>query len=125
VIDRPFWAYAGGDSHRCSTPMPHDSDPEALLDTAAAAKRLKVSTSFLTKGRMRGDGPRYRKFRKVVRYSPADLDEYELNSTRISTTEQPAVAGLVPKASAEPERQRECLAATRLRRGSRSARGPP
>jgi hypothetical protein len=98
--------------------------PETLLNTAAA-KRLGVSPSFLAKGRMRGDGPRYRKFRRAVRYKTADLDQYELERSRTSTAEQPAVTGLVPKASAEPERQRECLAATRLRQRSRSARDPP
>jgi hypothetical protein len=99
--------------------------PETSLDTPAAAKQLGVSGSFLAKARMRGDGPRYSKFRRAVPYAPADLEEYRLACSRTSTSEQPGVAGLVPKASAEPERQRECLAATRLRRGSRSARGPP
>ena len=32
--------------------------PETLLDTPAAAKRLKVSESFLAKARMKGTGPR-------------------------------------------------------------------
>jgi hypothetical protein len=99
--------------------------PKTSLNTPAAANYLGVSQSFLAKARMRGDGPRYSKLRRAVRYAPADLEDYRLACSRTSTTEQPAVAGLVPKASAEPERQRECLAATRLRRGSRSARAPP
>jgi hypothetical protein len=99
--------------------------PETNLDTPAAANYLGVSQSFLAKARMRGDGPRYSKFRRAVRYARADLEGYRLACSRTSTTEQPAVAGLVPKASAEPELQRECRAATRVRRGSRSARAPP
>jgi hypothetical protein len=74
---------------------------------------------------MKGTGPAYSKFNKLVRYSLANLDRYEVEHSRTSTAEQPAVAGPVPKASAEPERQRERLAATRFRSGSRSARGPP
>src|ERR1700722_5075419 len=74
--------------------------PETLLNTSAAAKRLGVSQSFLAKARMRGDGPRYRKLRRAVRYTPADLDHYKLACSRTSTAEQPDVAGLVPKASA-------------------------
>ena len=111
--------------HRWKTPVADAFAPETSLDTSAAAKQLGVSESFLAKARMRGDGPRYSKFRRAVRYAPADLEEYRLACSRTSTTEQPAVAGLVSKASAEPERQRECIAATRFRRGSRSARAPP
>jgi hypothetical protein len=99
--------------------------PESLLNTLAAARLLGVSPSFLAKARMQGLGPRYRKLGRAVRYAHADLEQWLLACSRTSTAEQPAVTGLVPKASAEPERQRECLTATRLRRGSRSARGPP
>jgi hypothetical protein len=99
--------------------------PETLLDTPAAAKRLKVSESFLAKARMKGTGPEYSKFGKLVRYTPANLDRYELEHSRISTAEEPPVTEPVRKASAEPERQQERLAATSLRRGTRSARGPP
>jgi hypothetical protein len=98
---------------------------ETLLDTATAAKRLGVSPSFLAKARMQGVGPRYRKLGRAVRYAHADLDHWLRGCSRTSTTEQPAVAGLVPKASAEPGRRREFLVATRLSKRSRSARGPP
>jgi hypothetical protein len=86
--------------------------PKALLDTPAAAKRLKVSKSFLAKARMKGTGPEYSKFGKLVRYTPANLDRYEFEHSRISTAEEQPVT---------PTR----LAATSLRRGTRSARGPP
>ena len=80
--------------------------PEINLDTAAAAKRLGVSDSFLAKARMRGTGPRYSKFGRAMRYTPANLDQYELERSRTSTAEQPAVTALVRKASAKPERQK-------------------
>ena len=96
---------------------------EPLLDTATAAKRLGVSPSFLAKARMQGVGPRYRKLGRAVRYAHADLDHWLRGCSRTSTTEQPAVAGLVPKASAQPDRQTERLASTRL--SKRSARDPP
>jgi hypothetical protein len=77
--------------------------PETLLNTSAAAKRLGVSQSFLAKARMRGDGPRYRKLRRAVRYAPADLDHYELACSRTSTAEQPDVTEVVRKV---PKRRR-------------------
>jgi hypothetical protein len=79
--------------------MPDPFAPETNLDTPAAARRIGVSPSFLAKARMRGDGPRYRKFGRVVRYAPADLDDWQLTCSRNSTAEKPAVAGLVRKAS--------------------------
>jgi hypothetical protein len=80
---------------------------EINLDTAAAAKRLGVSESFLAKARMRGSGPRYSKFGRAVRYTPANLDRYQLERSRTSTAEQPTVMGLVRRASAEPERKKK------------------
>jgi predicted DNA-binding transcriptional regulator AlpA len=61
---------------------------ETLLDTAAAARRLGVSASFLAKGRMRGLGPRYRKLGRAVRYAHADLDHWLVACSRTSTAEQ-------------------------------------
>ena len=98
---------------------------EVLLNTAAAARQLGVSPSFLAKSRMQGVGPRYRKLGRAVRYAHADLDHWLRGCSRTSTTEQPAVAGLVPKASAEPGHRGKFLVAKRLSRRSRSARGPP
>jgi hypothetical protein len=44
-----------------------------LLTPKEAARFLKVSLSWLAKARMRGDGPRYIKFGKSIRYSEAAL----------------------------------------------------
>jgi hypothetical protein len=84
--------------------------PEINLDTAAAAKRLGVSESFLAKARMRGTGPRYSKFGRAVRYTPANLDRYQLDRSRTSTSEEPAVTGPVRTRPAKPERQRLSIA---------------
>jgi hypothetical protein len=73
---------------------------ETLLDTPAAAKRLRVSQSFLAKARMKGTGPEYSKFGKLVRYTPANLDRYELEHSRISTAEEAPVTEQARKASA-------------------------
>jgi hypothetical protein len=71
--------------------------PEINLDTAAAAKRLGVSDSFLAKARMRGTGPRYSKFGRAVLYTPANLDRYQLERSRTSTAEQPDVTASLRK----------------------------
>ena len=75
--------------------MADASAPEPLLDTAAAAKRLGVSPSFLAKARMQGTGPEYSKFNKLVRYRPANLDRYAVEHSRTSTAEEPRVTGPV------------------------------
>ena len=46
---------------------------ETLLTPKEAAKFLRLSESFLAKARMRGDGPRYRKLSRAVRYAMSDL----------------------------------------------------
>jgi len=58
---------------------------DILLTPPEAAARLKVSVSFLAKGRVRGEGPRYRKIGRAVRYSEADLHAFLLSRTRTST----------------------------------------
>ena len=67
--------------------------PEMLLNTVAAARRLGVSPSFLAKARMQGDGPRYRKLGRAVRYAQVDLDHWLLACSRTSTAEQATVIG--------------------------------
>jgi predicted DNA-binding transcriptional regulator AlpA len=74
--------------HYRRTPVAETFAPEILLDTVAAARRLGVSPSFLAKARMQGDGPRYRKLGRAVRYAQADLDHWLLACSRTSTAEQ-------------------------------------
>jgi predicted DNA-binding transcriptional regulator AlpA len=61
-------------------------DPE-LLTPKEAAGFLKLSESFLAKARMRGDGPRYRKLSRSVRYLKADLLHWLKASAKTSTAE--------------------------------------
>ena len=58
-----------------------------LRTTREAADYLNVSVSFLMKARLRGDGPRYRKIGRCVRYTEADLATYLKQNTRSSTSE--------------------------------------
>ena len=58
-----------------------------LFTTAEAAELLRMSISFLMKARLRGDGPRYRKFGRSVRYAEADLHDWLRSRARTSTSE--------------------------------------
>jgi hypothetical protein len=60
-----------------------------LLTPKEVAKRLKVSTSWLAKARMRGDGSSFIKpGEKSVRYSEAALIQWMKGRQRLSTSEQ-------------------------------------
>ena len=59
--------------------------PRALNEQNAAAW-LAVPVSQLRSWRQRGDGPPYRKYGKHVRYTVADLEEYDRACTRCSTS---------------------------------------
>jgi hypothetical protein len=58
-----------------------------LLTPKEAAVLLRLSESFLAKARMRGDGPRYRKLSRAVRYTRADLVLWLKASAKTSTSE--------------------------------------
>jgi hypothetical protein len=49
---------------------------------------LRLSESFLAKARMRGDGPRYRKLSRSVRYDRTDLQLWLKASAKTSTAER-------------------------------------
>ena len=65
--------------------MPPDLE---LLTPKEAAGFLRLSESFLAKARMRGDGPRYRKLSRSVRYLKADLLVWLKACAKTSTAEQ-------------------------------------
>lgn len=57
-----------------------------LLTNAEAAERLGVSPRTLEDWRLRGGGPVYRKLgRRLVRYSPDDLDAFVGEGARTNT----------------------------------------
>jgi predicted DNA-binding transcriptional regulator AlpA len=63
-----------------------------FLDVAETANRLGVSASFLNKARLTGDGPRYLKIGKTVRYEWSTVLKWLEEQTRRSTSESREVA---------------------------------
>ena len=61
---------------------------DTLLTTPEVAERLRVSTSFLAKARVRGQGPRFIKLGRACRYRLSDLEMYERSCARTSTAER-------------------------------------
>ena len=60
---------------------------DPLLHSRDAAKMLGLSISWLAKSRLRGDGPRYTKIGRAVRYPESSLREYIKSRMRGSTSE--------------------------------------
>ena len=60
---------------------------DELLPAALTAKALGVSESWLAKARLRGDGPRYVKIGRSVRYPRTYIREYLRARTMNSTSE--------------------------------------
>lgn len=60
---------------------------DPLLHPWGAAKILGVSMSWLAKARLKGDGPRYVKIGRAVRYAESALREYIKSRMRGSTSE--------------------------------------
>ena len=60
---------------------------DPLLHSPDAAKMLGLSISWLAKSRLRGDGPRYTKIGRAVRYPESSLREYIKSRMRGSTSE--------------------------------------
>ena len=73
------------DGNGAKQPSPPDVE---LLTPKEAAQVLKLSESFLAKARMRGDGPRYRKLSRSVRYLKADLLVWLKACAKTSTAER-------------------------------------
>jgi predicted DNA-binding transcriptional regulator AlpA len=63
------------------------SSHSELLTPKEAAQFLRLSVSFLAKARMRGDGPRYRKLSRAVRYLKSDLSDWLKACAKTSTSE--------------------------------------
>jgi len=61
---------------------------ERLLTPKDAADYLRLSASWLAKGRMRGDGPPYVKLGRSIRYREADLVHWMKARLRLSTSER-------------------------------------
>ena len=61
--------------------------PPPLLSTVLAAVRLGLQPCTLEKWRTTGEGPRYVKLGRSVRYSVEDLDAFVLQRNRVNTSE--------------------------------------
>ena len=70
-------------------PDPVNCDPfdSELLTPKQAARFINMSESFLAKARMNGDGPRYLKLGRAVRYRKSDLVAWLKMSAKTSTAE--------------------------------------
>jgi predicted DNA-binding transcriptional regulator AlpA len=66
-------------------PFGNSSAMEPLLDPKEAATVLKVSTSWLAKARVQGDGPEFVKIGRAVRYPESSLHKFIAQRTRTST----------------------------------------
>jgi excisionase family DNA binding protein len=60
---------------------------EELFTVAEIAKRLRLSESCLNKWRISGDGPRFHKAGRSVRYSWADVSRWLDDQARVSTSD--------------------------------------
>jgi predicted DNA-binding transcriptional regulator AlpA len=61
---------------------------ERLLTPKEAANFLRLSLSWLAKGRMRGDGPPYVKLGRAIRYRESALLLWMRAHQRLSTSQQ-------------------------------------
>ena len=61
-----------------------------LLDTKAAARHVRLSHVTLERLRLTGNGPRYAKLGKAVRYRTCDLDDWVASRLIRSTSEKAA-----------------------------------
>jgi len=68
---------------------PANDEPTRWLNETQAARRLNMSVKWLQKCRLTGteSAPRFAKFGSSVRYSVADLEQFERASLRTSTSD--------------------------------------
>jgi hypothetical protein len=70
-----------------AVPQTKTVDPDILYPPKITAELLNMSTSWLAKARLRGDGPRYVKLGRSVKYQGLDLIEFRKSRKRQSTSE--------------------------------------
>jgi predicted DNA-binding transcriptional regulator AlpA len=61
---------------------------DSLLTEKETANLLRLSTSWLAKKRMHGDGPPYVKLGRSIRYSEEALVRWMRSNQRLSTSER-------------------------------------
>jgi hypothetical protein len=75
----------GGKPRNGAAPQLHGS--QRLLTPKEASNLLRLSTSWLAKARMRGDGPAYTKLGRSIRYPENALLDWTKSHLRMSTSE--------------------------------------
>jgi excisionase family DNA binding protein len=60
---------------------------EVYLTPQEAAELLRTSTSTLAKRRLNGDGPKYCRIGRAIRYRKSDLEEW-LGQSRVRSTSE-------------------------------------
>jgi predicted DNA-binding transcriptional regulator AlpA len=69
-------------------PLRESKSTDRLLTPKEAAEFLRVSTSWLAKARMRGDGPPYVKIGRAIRYPESALYHWMKSRMHLSTGER-------------------------------------
>ena len=67
--------------------QPTDAGTKSNLSVTAAAERLGVSAAFLNKLRSAGGGPVFIRLGRRIVYSVADLDDWQNQNRRRSTSD--------------------------------------
>ena len=81
MMTSKFTVQNGMPSEKSATAIP------VLLTPKEAAQRLKLSTSWLAKARMRGDGPPFVQVGRAIRYTEGALLQWVKRHTRTSTSQ--------------------------------------
>jgi len=68
-------------------PIPRANPGAKWLTEAQTAERLNLSVEWLQKERLKGSRIRFAKFGAAVRYSVEDIEEFERQSLRGSTSD--------------------------------------
>ena len=69
-------------------PSQLDAAAKRWLTEAETARRLGMSVKWLQKGRLHGGPLPHAKFGGAVRYALADIEKFERDSIRLSTSDQ-------------------------------------
>jgi excisionase family DNA binding protein len=72
-------------------------NPESYLQPPEAAAYLGSSRSTLAKRRLRGDGPRFFRLGRAIRYRREDLDEWLASRAARSTSDYARRAAPLPQ----------------------------
>ena len=64
-----------------------DTSQNEWLRPKEAAAHVKSSESTMAKQRLKGNGPTYTKFGRLVLYAKNDLDDFLISRRRLSTSE--------------------------------------